>query len=51
MNIRIAAKSGTLAESLKVLRKGTKQKLKFVTKVRVRGGKTYTIKKSVEPKS
>ena len=49
--IRIVTKSKAIRASKKVAAKGKKQKLVFRTKVKVVGGKTYTIKKVVKPRS
>lgn len=50
-NIKVKTKARAINESRKVRRGGTKKRLKFTTKVRVRSGKNYTIRKSVKPKS
>ena len=50
-NIRITTKARAIKVSNKVRKKGTKQRLKFVTRVKVQSGKNYTIRKSVKPKS
>jgi hypothetical protein len=49
--VQITTKKGAIKVSKKLRKKGKKQKLKFQTKVKVQNGKTFTIKKSVKPKS
>lgn len=50
-NIRISTKNKAIQASRKVRSKGKKQTLKFVTRQKVQGGKTYKINKKVKPKS
>ena len=50
-NITIKTKARAIRVSKAVRKKGTNQKLKFVTRVTVQSGKTYVIRKSVKPKS